>query len=152
VKAHHSRLLALRLACLGEADREWVYSQLSPAEALRVQGLLSELRQSGLLRDPAVLRQVLAETTAAVADAEDGDAVMAAALSGLDKPVWQAIALQYLEPAAKAAAEERFLAGNPLLQRQLRDSFSGLAVPPGWKSVLIRQAPAAVRPAPLKEV
>lgn len=53
------RLLALRLAALAEADREWLLERLAPADAGRLRALLGELAAAGLLTRADLLRDVL---------------------------------------------------------------------------------------------
>jgi hypothetical protein len=137
VNADNPRLLALRLACLNDIDRQWVYAQLAPAEVARLKALIADLQGSGLLRDRDALRQVLAERPAAVAAAEQGSA-LATLLDRLDKPVWRALVLQYLGEKEGSAVRAQLMADNPLLFRQLESMFAAQTLPAGWKAALER--------------
>lgn len=128
------RLLALRLACLADEDRQWLLSRLAPDELMRVQALLGELQDSGLLRDRVALRDALA----AVQHASAIDPALVSWLERLGQPVWRALALHYLEPGVRAT-----LASSSPLARQLAESVSAQPLPDGWKAVLLPPAQEA---------
>lgn len=132
-----SRLLALRLACLADEDRQWLLSRLAPDELMRMQALLDELQDSGLLRDRVALRDVLAT----VQHASAIDPALVTWLERLGQPVWRTLALHYLEPGVRAT-----LAASPSpspLARQVGESVAAQPLPDGWKVVLLPPAQEA---------
>lgn len=49
------RKLALRLAFLSIEDRDWLLSQLSNADKIRITSLIDEANEMGLTKDPLIL-------------------------------------------------------------------------------------------------
>lgn len=109
--AGSARQAALVLHSASDADRDWLMAQLPHEHRAQLQPLLEELKQLGLPRDPALLRNALRTSDAAVASKPRTAAERVAAARPQDLA-----RLLAAEPAWLAA---QVLAALPVRQRQL---------------------------------
>jgi hypothetical protein len=65
-----ARRAALVLHALEPTDREWMLARLTPARRGMLQPLLAELAELGIARDTRLVREIVADTTAAAVDDE----------------------------------------------------------------------------------
>jgi hypothetical protein len=102
------RRAALLLHAMAPGDRDWMLAQLPAAGRARLQGLLGELAELGIPRDPALLKQVAggevpaAEPTLDVPRGEPGCEAPSAVVAAAD-PARLAVALRE-EPVDLVAA------------------------------------------------
>lgn len=131
--ANNFSFVALRLACLGETDREWIYSRLSSDEVARIRTLIADLQQSGLASDVGVLKEVAdgAGLTLCLPNHDDQEDLLAL-FESIKKPAWRAMLARYLGESGTHEANRRFFADNPFVYRQLINALDGSKLPVAW--------------------
>jgi len=87
------RKLSMRLASLCLDDRQWILSQLADNERHTITGLLAEIDDLGLLKDPSIGHAVLAEPIKSVDQVSDIKKHILLQLAANGHPAWAAIFL-----------------------------------------------------------
>ncbi|MCD6069501.1 MAG: hypothetical protein K0S42_17 [Microvirga sp.] len=125
------RRLALRLACMDDESRAWIFSQLTSEERRRVDALMAELDALGLLHDESVLRAVLGEPDAPIDGKDDRSCVTAVLPTVLKSPAWAGLLNQ--AGVVGSGSDDR---GERAAWNEWRDFWARHSVPASWREVL----------------
>ncbi|MDP1539189.1 MAG: hypothetical protein Q8K94_00185 [Moraxellaceae bacterium] len=126
------RQLAIRLACIHVDDRVWVLEQLSDEQRQTIDGLLQEINELGLAKDPTVIAAILGQPNQAefanLASILPTDVALHDLVAKAEHPCWAALLLQ----GHSVQQRNLVMSALPAIDqiRHWDQQFADIAVPP----------------------